>query len=222
MPRRKPFTPTVMTTKEVVRFMKREIAKQPPAATVSFNTFGPAIIKAMKAQETATIKSGQVIEATFHQYLDACTIAGVPRTQEGVDAIGKEILECQVMLDAVALYGPVFKNTITSYSGGAKRAYYWDAEWYASAHLHPLKGGMAFLPWGKGFKAEQARLAKLAAGDGEAPAKKTKAGTVERTNDKALLDTIRKAIEQAVILNRFEFKGGLIDLACTIDPEFKV
>ena len=191
--------------------------------TVSFNAFGPAVIKAMKAQEAATIKSGEVIDATFRQYLDACTIAGVPRTQEGVDAIGKEILECQVMLDAIAIYGPVFKNTITSYSGGAKRAYYWNAEWYASAHLHPLKGGMAFLPWGKGFKAEQARLAKLAAeGAGEAPAKKIKAGTVERTNDKALLDTIRKAIEQAVILNRFEFKGGLIDLACTIDPDFKV
>jgi|688.fasta_scaffold446659_1 hypothetical protein len=190
--------------------------------TVSFNAFGPAVIKAMKAQEAAAIKSGQVIDDTFRQYLDACTIAGVPRTQEGVDAIGDEILECQVMLDAIAIYGPVFKNTITSYSGGAKRAYYWGEQWYASAHLAPVKGGLPFLPWGKGAKAEAARLAKLAAGDGEAPAKKTKAGTVERTNDKALLDTIRKAIEQAVILNRFEFKGGLIDLACTIDPDFKV
>jgi hypothetical protein len=190
--------------------------------TVSFNTFGSTVIKAMKAQEAAAIKSGELIEATFLQYLDACTIAGVPRTQEGVDAIGKEILECQVMLDAIALLGPVFKNTITSYSGGAKRAYYWDAQWYASAHLHPLKGGLAFLPWGKGFKAEQARLAKLAEGTSEAPAKKTKAGTVERTNNKALLDTIRKAIEQAVILNRLEVKSILIDAACDIDPDFKV
>jgi hypothetical protein len=191
--------------------------------TVSFNTFGSTVIKAMKAQEAAAIKSGELIEATFLQYLDACTIAGVPRTQEGVDAIGKEILECQVMLDAIALLGPVFKNTITSYSGGAKRAYYWDAQWYASAHLHPLKGGLAFLPWGKGFKAEQARLAKLAAeGAGESPTKKAKAGMVESTNNKALLDTIRKAIEQAVILNQLEIKSILIDAACVIDPDFKV
>jgi hypothetical protein len=191
--------------------------------TVSFNTFGSTVIKAMKAQEAAAIKSGELIEATFLQYLDACTIAGVPRTQEGVDAIGKEILECQVMLDAIAVLGPVFKNTITSYSGGAKRAYYWDAQWYASAHLHPLKGGMAFLPWGKGFKAEEARLAKLAAeGTSESPAKKTKAGTVERTNNKSLLDTIRKAIEQAALLNQLEIKSILIDAACVIDPDFKV
>lgn len=191
-------------------------------STVSFNAFGPAVIKAMRAAEAAAIKSGQVIEATFLQYLDACTIAGVPRTQEGVDAIGKEILECQVMLDAIAIYGPIFKNTITSYSGGAKRAYYWDAQWYASAHLAPVKGGLPFLPWGKGAKAEAARLAKLAAGNGETPTKKTKAGTVERTNDKALLYTIRKAIEQAVILNQLEIKSILIDAACVVDPDFKV
>lgn len=191
-------------------------------STVSFNAFGPAVIKAMRSAEAAAIKSGEVIDATFRQYLDACTIAGVPRTQEGVDAIGKEILECQVMLDAIAIYGPVFKNTITSYSGGAKRAYYWDAEWYASSHLAPIKGGLPFLPWGKGAKAEEARLAKLAAGNGESPAKKTKAGTVSTTDNKALLATIRKAIEQAVILNQLEIKSILIDAACVVDPDFKV
>jgi hypothetical protein len=188
---------------------------------VSFNTTATVVIKSMKAQEAASIKGGEVIEAAFIQYLDACTIAGIPRDQEGVDAIGKEILECQVMLDAIAILGPVFKNTVSSYSGGAKRAYFLNVQWYASAHLHPLKGGLAFLPWGKGAKAEAARLAALAAG-GEAPATKARTGNVTTTDNKALLDTLRKAIEQAMILNRLEMKGSLIDLACEIDPDFKV
>ena len=176
-------------------------------STVSFNTAAAIVIKSLKAQEAATIKSGQVIETAFIQYLDACTIAGIPRDQAGVDAIGKEILECQVMLDAIAIYGPVFKSTVTSYAGGAKRAYYWDARWYASAHLSPEKGGMEYLPWGKGAKAA---------------AKKIKSGPVSTTTDAALLETFRKAIEQAVLLNRLEMKGALIDLACEIDPDFKV
>ena len=189
---------------------------------VSFNATAKVVIKSLKAQETAVIKGGEVIEAAFLQYLDACTIAGVPRNQEGVDAIGKEILECQVMLDAIALLGPVFRNTVSSYSGGAKRAYFHGVAWYATAHLAPIKGGLDYLPWGKGAKAEAARLAALAAGDDVQPAKKARTGTVTTTDNKALLDTIRKAIEQAVILNRLETKGGLIDLACEIDPDFKV
>ena len=178
-------------------------------SVVSFNKSASIVIKALKAQEGAVIKSGKVIESTFLQYLDSCTMAGIPRDQAGVNAIGKEILECPVMAEAIAIYGPVFRNTVSSYSGGAKRAYYWGLDWYASAHLSPEKGGMAYLPWGKGAKAEAAK-------------KGARAGTVTKTNNEALLATLRKAIEQSMILNRLEMKGALIDLACEIDPEFKV
>ena len=173
--------------------------------TVSFNKAASAIVKALAMQDKAAVKGGQLIETTFIQYLDSCTLAGVTRDQAGVDAIGKEILGCQVMVDAIAIYGPVFKTTVSSYAGGAKRAYYWDAQWYASAHLSPEKGGMEYLPWGKGAKAAKAR-----------------SGKVSVTTDAELMLTIRKAIEQAFLLNRDVLKSILIDAACEIDPDFKV
>ena len=173
--------------------------------TVSFNTFGSTIITATTAADKAAGKARDIVAQAFAQYMDACVVAGVTRDEEGVKAIGEEVRTCQVFIDAVAV-GLIEKNTVTNYAQAAMRAYFHDVAWYASAFLSEEKGGLPALPWSKGA----------------AKGGKARVGTVERTNNKALLDTIRKAIEQAVILNRLETKGGLIDLACEIDPDFKV
>jgi hypothetical protein len=176
--------------------------------TVSFNAFGSTIINATTAADKAAGKARDIVAQAFAQYMDACTVAGVTRDEEGVKSIGDEVRTCQVFIDAVAV-GLIEKNTVTNYAQSAMRAYFHDVAWYASAFLSEEKGGLPALPWSKGaVKGGKARV--------------TKAGTVERTNDKALLDTIRKAIEQAVILNQLEIKSILIDAACVIDPDFKV
>ena len=173
--------------------------------TVSFNAFGSTILTATTAADKALGKARDIVASAFQQYLDSCTVAGVTRDEAGVKSIGDEVRTCQVFLDAVAI-GLIEKNTVTNYSQAAMRAYYHEVAWYASAFVSEEKGGLPALPWGKGAKGKTG----------------AKTGKVKTTDNKALLDTIRKAIEQAVILNRLETKGGLIDLACEIDPDFKV
>ena len=172
---------------------------------VSFQSFGSKVVAARIAADKAEGKSRDIIATAFQQFLDSCALAGIPRDLENVDAIGKEIRESQVFLDAVAA-GYLLRETVTNYATAAKRAYFWNMDWKASGYANPDKGGLPFLPEGKGAKAEA----------------KAKVGKVQSTTDKALLETLKKAIEQALILNRLEAKGLLIDVACTIDPEFKV
>jgi hypothetical protein len=174
-------------------------------STVSFNAFGSTIITATTAADKAAGKARDIVAQAFAQYMDACTVAGVTRDEEGVKSIGEEVRTCQVFIDAVAV-GLIEKNTVTNYAQSAMRAYYHDVAWYASAFLSEEKGGLPALPWSKGA----------------AKGGKARVGKVSTTDNKALLDTIRKAIEQAVLLNQLEIKSILIDAACVIDPAFKV
>ena len=171
---------------------------------VSFNIFGFSIIAAVAALDKASGKARDVVAQSFAQFLDACVLAGVSRDETGVKAIGAAVRDCQAFIDAVAT-GTIEKATVTNYAQSAMRAYYHDTAWYASAFLSEEKGGLPALPWSKGAVKSGART-----------------GTVTTTDNKSLLDTLRKAIEQAVLLNRLETTGGLIDLACEIDPDFKV
>lgn len=173
--------------------------------TVSFNKAASAIVKAMSAADKAQGKARDIVASAFQQYLDSCTVAGIARNEAGVKSIGDEVRTCQVFLDAVAT-GTLEKNTVTNYAQSAMRAYFHEAAWYASAFVSEEKGGLPALPWGKGAKGKTG----------------AKVGTVTKTTNKALLETLRKAIEQSMILNRLEMKGALIDLACEVDPEFKV
>lgn len=173
-------------------------------ATVSFNAFGLTIVKATGTADKAQGKARDIVAQAFAQYLDSCTVAGIARDEVGVKSIGEEVRTCQVFIDAVAI-GTLEKNTVTNYAQSAMRAYFHDVAWYASAFLSEDKGGLPALPWGKG-----------------AVKKGAKVGTVTKTDNKALLDTIRKAIDQAVLLNQLEIKSILIDAACVIDPDFKV
>lgn len=49
-----------------------------------------------------------------------------------------------------------------------------------------------------------------------------KGGAVKTTNDKELIKTLAKALEQMTVLNRFEQRATLLDLILEIDSEFKV
>jgi len=174
-------------------------------STVSFNAFGSTIINATTAADKAAGKARDIVAQAFTQYMDACTVAGVTRDEDGVKAIGEEVRTCQVFMDAVAV-GLIEKNTVTNYAQSAMRAYFHDVAWYASAFLSEEKGGLPALPWSKGaVKGGKARV-----------------GKVSTTDNKALLDTIRKAIEQAALLNRDVIKSILIDAALEIDEDFKV
>ena len=173
-------------------------------STVSFNSFGSTVLNATAAADKAHCKARDVVAQSFAQYLDACTVAGITRDEDGCKAIGEEIRTCQVFLDAVAV-GLIEKNTVTNYAQSAMRAFYHGDAWYASAFLSEEKGGLPALPWSKGATKSGARV-----------------GKVSTTDNKALLDTIRKAIEQAVMLNRDVIRSILIDAALEIDDDFKV
>lgn len=170
---------------------------------VSFQSFGSSIIKAHVTTDKVVIKARDTIAQAMQQFLDACSLAGIARDEAGTKSIGEEIRGAQCFLDAIA-QGLIEQNTVTNYAQGAMRAYFHNAQWKPSAFLAEDKGGLPALPWSKGAKGS----------------KGAKTGTVKSTDDKALLETIRKALEQAVLLNRDTVRSILIDAAVELDPEF--
>ena len=170
---------------------------------VSFQSFGSSIISAHVATDKAVVKARETIAQAMIQFLDACSLAGIARNEEGTKSIGEEIRGAQCFLDAIA-QGLIEQNTVTNYAQGAMRAYFHNAQWYASAFVAEDKGGLPALPWSKGAKGS----------------KGAKTGVTKTTDDKALLETIRKALEQAVLLNRDTVRSILIDAAVELDPEF--
>ena len=172
---------------------------------VSFQSFGSSIIKAHVATDKVVSKARDTIAQSMQQFLDSCSLAGITRDEDGTKSIGAEIRGSQCFIDAVA-QGLIEQTTVTNYAQGAMRAYFHNAAWYASAFVSEEKGGLPALPWSKGGKGKTG----------------AKTGKVKTTDNAALLDTLRKAIEQAMLLNRLEVKGMLIDVAVEIDPSFTV
>lgn len=172
---------------------------------VSFQSFGSSIVSAHVATDKAVVKARESIAKSMQQFLDACSMAGITRDEAGTKSIGEEIRGSQVFIDAMA-QGLIEQATVTNYAQGAMRAYFHNAAWYASAFVAEEKGGLPALPWSKGAKGS----------------KGAKSGSTKTTDDKALLETIRKALDQAVILKRDIVRSILIDAALEIDSEFKL
>jgi len=172
---------------------------------VSFQAFGSSIVSAHVATDKVVAKARDTVAKAMQQFLDACASAGITRDEEGAKAIGAEIRGAQCFIDAVA-QGLIEQTTVTNYAQGAMRAHFHNAAWYASAFVAEDKGGLPALPWSKGSKGKTG----------------AKAGSTKTTDDKALLETIRKALEQAVLLNRHTVRSILIDAAVEIDPEFTI
>ena len=172
---------------------------------VSFQSFGSKIVAAEIARDKTDAKFRDIIAIAMQQFLDACSMAGITRDEAGTKSIGEEIRESQVFIDAVA-QSHIERTTVTNYAQGAMRAHFHNAAWYASAFVAEDKGGLPALPWSKGGKGKTG----------------AKTGVTKTTDNAALLATIRKALEQAILLNRDTVRSILIDAAVELDPEFTI
>ena len=157
----------------------------------SFTNAAKALGKAYESFDSATAKLSATVCATFTQYLDACTLAGVGKTEKEINAIGKAIRDNEIVA-AFVESGAFERKTFTEYAQSAMRAYYHGVDFAPG-----LKNdkGMA-LPWG-GAKSDKA----------------TKAGKVTTTTRAELDKTISKALEQARALGLLNFAAELVDLA---------
>lgn len=176
----------------------------------SFDRRATAILAALESLDGAASKCADAIQATMMAFIDEVYIATGKRDEATCKALGKAIRESQVFIDAVA-QGMIEKTTITNYAQGAMRALHYNVAWAPRL----FQDSDMRLPWSKKPAAEKAEGTKGSATDAK------KAGKVQTTTDKELLDTMRKAIQQARLLNRHLTVGLLIDAAQEIDAEFK-
>ena len=161
------------------------------SAIPSFTPYAKPIGKVYEAFDVVAAKVSATVCATFTQYLDACTLAGVGKTEKEINAIGKAIRENEAVADFVAS-GLFEKKTFTEYAQSAMRAYYHGVEFAPGLKNDKAMG----LPWG-----------------GAKSGKATKAGKSVTTNRAELDKTIRKALEQARAIGLVNFAAELVDLA---------
>jgi hypothetical protein len=157
----------------------------------SFDAYAPNLVKAYEAFDKASNKLSTTVDVTISQYLDACTVAGVGKTEKEIKSIGAAIRDSQIVVDMVAL-GAFEKTTFTEYAQSAMRAYFYDVPFEQG-----LKNNPAFiLPW-SGAKSNKAKTN----------------GKVTTTTRVELDKTISKALEQARALGLLNFAAELVDLA---------
>lgn len=178
----------------------------------SFDRRASAIIGAHEVFDKASATLSDTIRMHMQAYVDEVFLATGKRDQATCNALGKAIRESQVVIDACEGDGGMERNTFTNYAQGAMRALHYGIEW--APRLFQDKEYL--LPWSKRTaKADKAENTKGSATDPK------RAGVVERTTDAELITTLRKAIQQARLLNRHLTVGILIDAAQELDPEFK-
>jgi hypothetical protein len=164
----------------------------------SFTNAAKTLGKAYESFDAASAKLSATVCATFAQYLDACTLAGVGKTEKEINAIGKAIRENEIVAGFVAS-GAFERKTFTEYAQSAMRAYYHGVEFAPG-----LKNdkGMA-LPWG-GAKSD----------------KVTKAGPSTKTTIEAAHKTMAKALEQYRTMLQRDLVADLLDVIQARFPDF--
>ena len=187
------------------------MSKSKANAFPSFDKRATVIIGAHEELDKASALLSEVVHAQIQGYIDEVFLATGKRDQPTCDMLGKMIRESQVVTDACECDGSMDRRTFTCYAGGAMRALHFNIEWTPRLFQDKER----FLPWSKKKPADKATGTKGSSTDPK------KAGKVQTTTDKELLDTYRKAIQQARLLNRATQVGALIDLALEIDAEFK-
>jgi hypothetical protein len=161
----------------------------------SFDAGARAIVSAQRQADKVLVKASEAIAQAIQKHLDACAVAGVPHDLQGVNALGKEIRECQVFLDEVAK-GTFERKTITEYAQGAMRAYFHNVPFSAS-----LKNDPAY---------------KIPAKDGSVKS----GGSVTTTTIEAAGKTARKLIAQLRLLGKDDAAAGIVDVMFEADPSF--
>lgn len=176
----------------------------------SFDRRATAILGALETFDAASAICSDTIKATMQAFIDEVFLATGKRDQATCTMLGKAIRDSQVVIDAVALR-TCERLTFTNYAQGAMRALHWNVEWSPRLFMDAERK----LPWSKKPAAEKAEGTKGSSTD------PVKAGKVTTTTDAELILTLRKAIQQARLLNRHLTVGILIDAAQELDPEFK-
>jgi hypothetical protein len=161
----------------------------------SFDIGAKAIIAAQTAADKIAVKTSDAIVMAIQRHLDSCSVAGVPRDQQGVNAIGKGIRECQVFLDAVAT-GFFERKTVTEYAQGAMRAYFHNVPFVASLKNDPSM--------------------KIPAKDGTVKS----AGKSTTTTNAAFHKTLCKALSQARLLGLDEQAADMLDFLLEVFDGF--
>lgn len=178
----------------------------------SFDRRASAIIGAHEVFDKASATLADTVHLHMQAYVDEVFLATGKRDQATCNALGKAIRESQIVIDACEGVGGMERNTFTNYAQGAMRALHFGIEW--TPRLFQDKERL--LPWSKRTpKADKAENTKGSATDPK------RNGKVQTTTDAELIATLRKAIQQARLLNRHLTVGILIDAAQELDPEFK-
>ena len=176
----------------------------------SFNKSAAAIIKATEAFDGAGVKFAAAVVIAVQTFLDACSVAGVARDQAGSEAVKLAIADNEMMYKAWFYDSTLQKTTVTEYAQSAKRAYFHNVPF-----TQALKNNPAFKVPDANGKVKGGKVSTDTA-------KSAKSGKVSKTTVPALVETLRKALEQAKLLNLDLVHAILIDAACEIDPDFKV
>ena len=167
----------------------------------SFDPAAHDIANAHEAFDGASATMTATVTTTMQRFIDAASLTLPDRHQKACDALGKAIRDSQAVTDICDGLGAMERKTFTEYAQSAMRAFHFNVPFAPS-----LKNDKAFiLPWsGAAGKTTDAK----------------RAGKVETTTDEAFLETMRKAIHQARLLNHELTVGLLIDACLEIDPEF--
>lgn len=161
----------------------------------SFSRGAVALIAAQQSHDKASGKFAEILSRTFQMYLDACSVAGVPRDAKSVKAIGSTIRNDERIVKACVFDGTLVAKTVTEYAQSAMRAYFHN------------------VPFSQGLKNDPAMV--IPGGK-----KVAKSGSVTTTNNEALVKTLVKALEQCRTIGNDATAAGIVDLIIEIKPDF--
>lgn len=166
---------------------------------LSFDKPASTIVGAYKAFDKASGKLGTVVSRELTAFVDAWSIAN-DRSEASCKALQKAIVDCDIVLNAVA-YGGMFRKTFVEYAQSAARALHFGIAYEAS-----LKNNDAYkLPWSK-------------SGTGN---KVKDSGKVTSTSRDDLDKTLSKALAQARMLGLTEFAATVLDVCLDSLDGFK-
>lgn len=177
----------------------------------SFDATAEGIINAQRTADNAEQTRAEVVRELMQKFVDVWFLSTGKRDQDTCKALYSAIVHSQTVIDACEGEGTMQIGTFKNYAGGAQRALHFNIEWTPTL----FQDKTCLLPWSKAKAADKAEGTKGSTTDPK------KAGKVQTTTDKELVDTLRKAVQQARLLNRHLTVGLLIDAAQEIDASFK-
>jgi len=177
----------------------------------SFDATAEGIIEAHRIGDDAERTKSETIRECMQKFVDVWFLSTGKRDQASCKALYSAIVNSQVVIDACEGVGSMQLGTFKNYAGGAQRALHFNIEWTPTLFQNKERK----LPWSKKPATEKAEGTKGSATDVR------KAGKVQTTTDAELIETLRKAVQQARLLNRHMTVGLLIDAAQEIDASFK-